>query len=73
IPPGTKSGDTFTLKGKGMPRLRGGGQGNLVVEIKVDVPRKLSARERELVEQLAREMDADTRESLGAKLFGRGK
>ena len=73
VPKGTQHGKMLRLKGKGMPRLRSGGQGNLVVEVKVDVPRKLSARERELVEQLAREMDVDTRESLGAKLFGRGK
>ncbi len=56
LPGGTRPGDTFRLKGKGMPRLRGGNRGDLVVHIDVDVPRNLSDKARSLVEELASEM-----------------
>ena len=71
IPSGTQNGKTFTLKGKGMPRLRGG-HGNLIVKVIVDVPEKLSTKERDIIMELADEMDVTTKESLGTKLFGRG-
>ena len=54
IPPGTQPGQVIRLKGKGMPRLRQGGRGDHVVRIKVEVPRRLSERERELLLELAR-------------------
>jgi len=56
LPPGTRPGDTFRLKGKGMPKLRGGGRGDLVVHVDVDIPRNLTDRARHLVEELAEEM-----------------
>lgn len=56
LPPGTRPGDTFRLKGKGMPRLRGGGRGDLVVHVDVDVPKNLSEKAKGLVEELAVEM-----------------
>ncbi len=38
IPEGTKEGDTVRVEGKGMPRLRGGGKGDLIVRFHIDVP-----------------------------------
>ena len=37
---------------RGMPRLRGGGSGDLYARVKVTVPKNLSDRERQLIEQL---------------------
>lgn len=59
IPPGTSPGRTFRVQGEGAPR-RGGGRGDLLVTVRVEVPRKLSRRQRELLEEL-RQLD-DTRE-----------
>lgn len=54
IPPETASGRTFRLPGYGVPHLRGGGRGDQLVRVKVVVPTGLSARERELFEELRR-------------------
>lgn len=54
IPPGTPSAKTFHLKGKGMPRLGSSHRGDQVVSVFIDVPKKLSPRERELLEEYAR-------------------
>jgi curved DNA-binding protein len=55
IPPGTDSGKTFRLRGKGMPNPRNPQQrGDLFVTIQILVPQKLDPRERELFEELAR-------------------
>ncbi|QBS36932.1 molecular chaperone DnaJ [Thermaerobacter sp. FW80] len=54
IPPGTQPGQVIRLKGKGMPRLRGGGRGDQLVRVRVEVPRRLTERERELLLELAR-------------------
>ena len=54
IPPETQNGRVFRLAGKGMPRMTGGGYGDLYAKMKVVVPTKLSARERELFEELQR-------------------
>lgn len=53
IPEGTQNGQTFRLTGQGISKL-GGGRGNLLVRIKVSVPKKVSARERELLQELAK-------------------
>jgi molecular chaperone DnaJ len=54
IPPGTQSGRVFRLKAKGMPELRGNGVGDELVKVNVEIPRRLTARQRELIEELAR-------------------
>ncbi|GAC1567914.1 MAG: J domain-containing protein [Ktedonobacteraceae bacterium] len=54
IPPETQNGRIFRLAGKGMPRLRGDGNGNLFARVKVVLPMQLTTEERELFEQLAR-------------------
>jgi molecular chaperone DnaJ len=54
VPPETSSGKTFRLPGYGFPRLRGGGQGDQLVRVKVVLPSDLAPRERELFEELRR-------------------
>lgn len=58
IPPETQNGRTFRLAGKGMPRLRGEGSGDLYARVKVVLPMHLTAEERELFERLARSRGA---------------
>jgi molecular chaperone DnaJ len=54
VPPGTQPGEVITLSARGMPRLRREGRfGDLRVVVNVVVPRRLDARQRELVQQLA--------------------
>jgi len=54
IPPETQNDRTFRLAGKGMPRLRGEGNGNLYARVKAVLPMHLSSEERQLFEKLAR-------------------
>ncbi len=54
IPAGAQPGDELRLKGRGMPRLDGRGRGDLVVHLKVVIPRRLTAEQRRLVEAAAR-------------------
>ncbi len=56
IPAGTSSGKKLRLRGKGMPRLRGGGMGDLFAELQVEVPARLTEAQRALFQQL-RELD----------------
>ena len=55
IPPGSQPDDVLTLRGRGLPRLRGGPNGDAHYRLVVDVPRKLSARQREILEEFAAE------------------
>lgn len=52
IEPGTQSGKTLRLKGKGLPVLQGYGTGDLLVHINVWTPKKVSKEEREMLEKL---------------------
>jgi DnaJ-class molecular chaperone len=54
IPPETQNGQIFRLGGKGMPRLKGEGTGNLLARIQVILPRTLSTQERQHFQELAR-------------------
>lgn len=53
IHPGTQANAVLTLRGQGMPRLRGTGNGHLHVHIEVATPTKLDARQTELLRELA--------------------
>ena len=53
IPAGTSSGKIFFLKGKGAPRIGSHHRGNQAVKIYIDVPEKLTPRQRELLEEFA--------------------
>jgi len=61
IKPGIQAGETIRLKGKGMPRFRGYGKGDLLVRVGISVPEKLTAKQRALLEQLAEEFDQDVK------------
>ncbi len=49
--PGVQTGATVRLRGNGMPRMRGG-VGDLIVHLRVDVPKKLTKKQRELLREL---------------------
>ncbi|HEX7885427.1 MAG TPA: molecular chaperone DnaJ [Phenylobacterium sp.] len=53
VPEGAQTGKTVRLKGKGMPSLRSRQRGDLVVELFVETPTHLSARQKELLQELA--------------------
>ena len=61
IPEGTQSGKELRIRGRGVPVLNGRGQGDLVVKMLVQVPRKLSRAQRELVNKLAETMSVDNK------------
>jgi len=53
IPPGTQNGRTFKLAGQGMPRLKGGVRGDLLVKVSASLPTTLNDQQRDLFQQLA--------------------
>jgi molecular chaperone DnaJ len=53
VPSGTQSGARIAIKGKGVPRLRGGGRGDLGVTVLVQTPTAINDEQRELLRQLA--------------------
>jgi len=56
IPAGTQPGQLFRLRGKGLPGLRGG-RGDLLVQVKVEIPSRLSAEQKRLLEQFQQHGD----------------
>ena len=52
IPAGSESGKLLRIKGRGAPKLKGGGKGDVLARLKIAVPKKPSKKERELLEQL---------------------
>ena len=67
VPAGTQSGTRIGLKGRGVPRLRGGGRGELGVTLLVQTPTKLDDQQRELLRQLADARDETRIEAVAAK------
>jgi molecular chaperone DnaJ len=59
VHPGTQVGETITLRGKGMPRFKGYGRGDLNVRVGISVPEKLTGPQKALLEQLAKELGTD--------------
>jgi len=61
ISSGTQGGSTLVLKGMGLPPFGGGKRGNLILHIRIDVPKKLSKRGKELIKELAKELEVETK------------
>ena len=56
VPPGTQPGAVLRIKGKGIPHRGGLGRGDQRIEVNLEVPTSLTSKQRELLEQLAREL-----------------
>lgn len=69
IPEGTQNGTTFRMKGNGIPHLRGHGRGDHHVLVRVNIPTRLNAEQRELLKKLAisfgEELSADDKGFIG--------
>ena len=63
IPAGTQTGAQFRLRGKGFSVIRNPARGDMVIEVMVETPQSLSAKQRELLEQFEAEGQKNTRGS----------
>ncbi len=71
IPEGTQTGTQFRIKGQGFPNLKNGIKGDLILTVNVEVPRKLSEKQKDLLRQLDESMggkEYEGRKSFAEKL-----
>ena len=64
VPPGSADGRALRIGGKGAPRLKGEGRGDLIATLRLEVPRELSAKQRDALEKFAKLETRDPRETL---------
>lgn len=67
IPEGTQSETVFRLRGKGVPEIHGRGRGDLFVKIKVEVPRNLTSRQKEILKEFDEDKNYKQRKSFMEK------
>ena len=72
IPAGTQSGKQFRLREKGMPHMRGGGYGDLYVQVNTEVPVNLNSEQKELLEKF-RKIENDKSNPSIKKFFQKAK
>ena len=65
VPPGTQSGQRFRLRERGAPSTRDGRRGDLIVEVRLVLPKLLDERSKELLREFGRINDENVRESFG--------
>src|SRR3954453_10808457 len=66
VPAGTQDGRQLRIRGHGAPKLKGGARGDLVARLRLSVPKKLTKKEREALEELQKVSREDPREELYA-------
>lgn len=71
IKAGTQPDEIYSLKNKGIKHLRGGGQGSMHVGIKVEIPKKLTREQEELLRKFAETSGEDVKDPKRKKLFGK--
>jgi molecular chaperone DnaJ len=69
VPPGTQSGQRFRLRERGAPSIRDGHRGDLVVEVKLMLPKLLDERSKDLLREFGRINGESVRESFGVPGF----
>lgn len=67
VPQGSQDGKLLRVKGKGAPKLKGSGRGDLLARVRVTVPKKLSKAEREALENLRKVSRENPREGVFAR------
>ncbi len=73
LKPGTQPGDVIVRRGQGVPHVGEHGRGDHAIQFKVEIPKKLSARQEELLRELASELGEDGVRAEKRGLFGRKK
>ena len=68
VPDGTQPGTTFRIRNKGIPVLNGHGKGDLYVEVRVQIPSKLTKRQKELLQELETTAKVDNQPMMRALL-----
>jgi len=66
VPAGTQDGRQLRIRGHGAPKLKGDGKGDLIARLRVTVPKKLTKKEREALEELQKVSRENPREELFA-------
>ncbi len=72
VPEGAQTGRTVRLKGRGMPSLRSRERGDLVVELFIETPAKLTARQKELLREFAG-LSSESQHPKNANFLGKAK
>jgi molecular chaperone DnaJ len=67
VPPGTRSGQRFRIRGRGLPSPRDGSRGDLVAEVRIVLPRLLDERSKELLREFGRINGEDVRQELWSR------
>ena len=65
VPAGSQSGKQMRLRGKGMPHLRGGGAGDMYIELAIETPVNLTSRQKEILREFDKLADDNNPESSG--------
>jgi len=73
LKPGTQPGDVIVRRGQGIPHVGEHGRGDHAIQFKVEIPKKLSARQEELLRELATDLGEDGVRAEKRGLFGRKK